>query len=199
MGDGVDGAAARAHRSQSFEHHEYGEAIVKRLGDDILPDPLAGSGHRDGVAQLDFRLDDVTGKSEVDVEVCQLSGLGTVGIGAFGGRLKRPEKRLAGMAMHLDALSNEVARVEPAKRLDAQETFVVDMLDHEPNLVHVGRDHHRRTVEALLCSDHAPHRINANLVHERRHLRDNQLPESSPRDPARPASRRGAATTQNCP
>ena len=53
----------------------------------------------------------------------------------------------------------------PAQGHETQEAVVVDVLDHEPDLVHVGGDHDGRSGTGP-GADHVAHAVGGHLVHQ---------------------------------
>src|SRR5690606_741426 len=64
---------------------------------------------------------------------------------------------------------------ESAHVLEANEALVVDVADHEPDFVHVCRQHHPWAAPALLRGDDVAQRVDPNLVDERLELAHNHL------------------------
>lgn len=64
----------------------------------------------------------------------------------------------------------QVAGVEAAQRLHAQEALIVDEAHQKADLVHVGADHHAFAAVLLLAAaavaggDHVAHRVHAHVV-----------------------------------
>ena len=82
--------------------------------------------------------------------------------------------------MNDDALREELARVKPAQRLQADKALVVDELHDEADLVHVGGDHQllRLGGAAALEADQVAHRVAVDPVDQRPHFGADDLPQA---------------------
>ncbi len=70
--------------------------------------------------------------------------------------------------MNHDALRNEVARVEAAKRLQPDRPVFVDTPHDEPDLVHMGGEHDPG-LAAAFASDDVAERVDVDFVDQRPH------------------------------
>src|SRR5208337_2299836 len=65
--------------------------------------------------------------------------------------------------MNNNPLVVERWRIPASKRDEPEKTFVIDIFDHKPDLVHVGGKHHLRLVAMLDC-DKVSHGILGDLI-----------------------------------
>ena len=88
-------------------------------------------------------------------------------MGWLGGGGEHAAIDLAVVRVDNHALLEEGARVEAAERLEAQETIIGDVLDHEADLVHVRGEHHLAAwlrAAAALDADDVAEGIDRDLV-----------------------------------
>jgi len=148
-----------------LQHRKQADPVVEGFPGDAVAEPLGGLVHRDEVADGDELRDRLGVPAEVDGDVPDLVVLLDL---LFVERVRRDRPDDAGhvavVGVDRHALGAEHARVPAAERVDHDEPVVGDVPDHEPDLVHVGRDGHRIVALALDRADDVAHRVRPDAV-----------------------------------
>ena len=124
-----------------------GDAVVEALGDDGFADLVEGGVEDDHVADFDLFFDVGGGEAEVDEEFGDVGDFSFffIGgdVGGFAGGVEDAGEVAArsGFRTDGDEAGEEVAGVEAADGVDAEEAGGVDVFDKEADLVHVRGEH----------------------------------------------------------
>ncbi len=166
--------------TEGCQEDKHGCAVVERLGVDAIAEfhELGQAG--DEIADADDFIDLGFGHPGIDEIVGEL--------GVFSFFLRRHDVDRFGAehaddffaAVDDDALRGESFRVESANRVEADETFVVDVGDDEADLVHVGGGHGFFGVGlAFHEGNHVAHVVDADVGDEVFQLGEDKLADGS--------------------
>src|SRR5690606_19451832 len=169
--DGVDLERGVLEALQRLHGDPAARPVVERLAGDDLAEVVELLPQRDHVADADLGLDVVGAEAEVDEEVRELRDLRALllraDVDGLAGRVHHADQLLTRQrGVHRDLAGEEVARVEAAELLQAEEALVVDELHEEADLVHVGGQHRARRAVLLgaLHGVQVAHRVRLQLV-----------------------------------
>jgi len=142
-GHSVDVHAVVLGRLHGLDHHEHGYPVVHALARAEAAHLHEVAVHCHHVAEAHLCLRVVGREPRVDEVVLNLRPLvhllGRQHVLRFGAEHQHAVDWPAA-CMNDDPLTGHVPRVPPAERLEPHEAFVVDVLDDEPDLVHMGPD-----------------------------------------------------------
>ena len=127
--------------------HEARHPVVERLGDDLARLLHEGLVHHHVIPDLDLLPHLLRIHADVDEELARLRNLfailGGREVNGFSAGVHDPVV-VGAITTDEDPPREEVAGIESPRRVQPDESFLVDVPDVEPDLVHVGGDHHPR-------------------------------------------------------
>jgi hypothetical protein len=126
---------------EGLQHDVDADAVIERLARVEVAhlDELALQ--RDRVTDAHQLLDLLGGEPDVDEELFDGDDLGALLRGGQVSGFDGDDAIEDALAVDLDALGNERARVEPAERVEVQEAVLVNVAHDEGDLVHVRGEH----------------------------------------------------------
>ncbi len=159
-------AAMFAEGADRLDPEPAGDAVVERLGDELVADLLERGIEGHHVADLD-PLARGLAEAEVDIEGVEFGHL----LAFLGGR--DVDRLAAGVEHALEvaavgrdehAAGEEGAGVEAAHRLEVEPALLGDVADEEADLVHMAEEHDLRAAGAVTPAEQRAHRVHPDLV-----------------------------------
>ena len=160
-----------------LQHGEEADSVVERLPGDVLADLHRRLLHGDDVADGDALVRLVCRKTEVDVNVLDVL-FPFVAVEQV--RRDRPDDapEVFFLGVDDDALCPQYAGVPSAEGVERDESVVVHVPNHEPDLVHVGCNGDVVVRCPLYRPDDVPHRVGVEVVHFALQLPPNDVADS---------------------
>ncbi len=176
--DRDDLAVVVAERPEGLDHHVEAGAVVQALAGHQVAQARHAALARDHVAGPHQLAHAVAGQPHVHEVVLELGRLALLLVGhqVDGLRPQHAEQVLA--PVHHHPLGGQRLRVEAAQRQQPQVAGVVDVADHEADLVHVGREHQARAAPPGPARDQAAERVDRDLVGRRLQLAARDLADA---------------------